>query len=446
MASALGDFRIMHCGQTQYTSKPSMPESTLPPLIIIADFPEALTELCGVSLLERMRRTARQIGFRSATILSNSDEQVRAHMETGQWHLSDVLLKYARHSTPNAIIDDVLGAVPPNEHNVLIVFANFFCENRLLRAIALATRDCALIDSNPPENIGELWDSDSPLCAALVSSSWLSERNRSAELLGELKAGISAGRLATVDAAQQPAYVADMRRNIRPVFFPAPRPEQRKRAERLLVDLTQKGVLDFPARVHAPVEKWIVSHLCWTPITPNQVTILTGLLGITVTLLYAFGHFWPGALLALIVGILDGVDGKLARLKVQTTTAGKGEHVMDYCIEMSWWAALAWHFHVSGEIHYAMTIWAAFFVFDVFDRLAKRSVEKRTGRSIDDVSQFDRALRYVAGRRNIYTWLFTGCLLLGTPAIGFLAFSAWGIATAVIHIARALQIQFQEAK
>ena len=50
---------------------------------------------------------------------------------------------------------------------------------------------------------------------------------------------------------------------------------------------------------------------------------LQEILGLSVTLLYAFGHLWVGALLALLVGILDGVDGKLARLKVQTTRIGK---------------------------------------------------------------------------------------------------------------------------
>jgi len=32
----------------------------------------------------------------------------------------------------------------------------------------------------------------------------------------------------------------------------------------------------------------------------------------------------------------------------QRTKLGKGEHVLDYFIEMSWWMALAHHFQVSG--------------------------------------------------------------------------------------------------
>ena len=90
----------------------------------------------------------------------------------------------------------------------------------------------------------------------------------------------------------------------------------------LLRDATQSGVLDFPALVHAPIEKWLASHLCRTSITPNQITLGTRVLGFSVTVLYALGYLWAGALLALIIGVPDGLDGKLARLKVQMTKAG----------------------------------------------------------------------------------------------------------------------------
>jgi phosphatidylglycerophosphate synthase len=275
----------------------------------------------------------------------------------------------------------------------------------------------------------------------VVSGEWLSRKNRNAVLRKELESDVISGRIAAVDAAKQQAYVPGMRRSVRPVFFPAPLPEFRPLAERLLRDATQSGVLDFPALVHAPIEKWLVSHLCRTTITPNQITLGTGVLGLSVTVLYALGHLWIGALLALIVGVLDGVDGKLARLKVQTTRLGKGEHVLDYCIEMSWWAALAYYFHADGQVPYAYTIWLVFFVADLLVRRAKGFVGRKLGRSLDDVSRFDRLVRYVAGRRNIYTWLFTFSLALGMPANGFIWLCFWGIASAVIHVFRALQIR-----
>jgi phosphatidylglycerophosphate synthase len=278
------------------------------------------------------------------------------------------------------------------------------------------------------------------LCAALLSSEWLARKNRAGTLVEEIVSDTNAGCMALVDAARQQAYIRAMRRSVRPVFFPAPSVERRPLAERLLRDATQKGALDFPALVHAPIEKWVVSHLCRTSITPNQITFGTGVLGLGVTLLYAGGYLWAGVLLALVIGILDGVDGKLARLKAQTTKLGKKEHDLDYLIETSWWAALAYHFHATGQIRYAYVIFFAFFAFDRLERMAKKAVQGRIGRNLDDFAPFDRLVRMVAGRRNIYTWLFTFFLVIGTPATGFIWLCCWGVASAVIHIFRAFQI------
>ena len=428
-----------------------MSEPSRPPLLIVADLPEALSDLCGISLLERMRRIALLLGFREAMILSNSNKSITEHMARQPWHRGDVSLKFWERTGAQVTVGDVRDCLTamkiPSEGRILIVFACFFCDERLLRSLAEAQTNSALVDSDPPSVIAPLLkNSDAHsagrlLCATTLLGEWFSRKNRGAALKQELESDVMASRIAAVDAAKQKAYILDMRRSVRPFFFPAPSPECRPLAERLLRDATQKGVLDFPAIVHAPIEKWLLSHLCRTTITPNQVTLGTGILGLSVTLLYAFGYLWVGTLLALLVGILDGVDGKLARLKVQMTKTGKREHVLDYFIEMSWWAALAHHFHTTGQVRYAYLIWLVFFASDSLERVAKWSVKLRVGRSIDDVSRFDRLVRRVAGRRNIYTWLFTICLSLGAPATGFISLCLWGMATATVHIVRALQIR-----
>jgi len=427
-----------------------MPQPSLPRLMIVADSPEALTNLCGISLLERTRRNIRQLGFSEAMILSNSIKSICEHVARQSWHGRDVSLEFRERKGSQIRIGEIQDCLSVGR--VLVVCAGFYCDGRLLRALAQAEQDSVLIDSDAPAITAPLWKNsgkqsfDRSVCAAVVSSEWFSRKDRSAVLTKELESDVMSGRIAALDAAKQQAYVPDMRRSVRPVFFPAPSPEFRPLAERLLRDATQSGVLDFPALVHAPIEKWLVSHLCRTTITPNQITLGTGILGLSVTLLYAFGYLWTGVLLALLVGILDGVDGKLARLKVQMTKTGKGEHVLDYFVEMSWWGALAHHFHTTGQVHYAYVIWVVFFASDSVERVAKWFVKRRVGRSIDDVSRFDRLLRRVAGRRNIYTWLFTLCLLIGAPASGFILLCFWGMATAVIHIFRALKITFRSPK
>jgi phosphatidylglycerophosphate synthase len=429
-----------------------MTEAFRPPLLIVADSPEALTDLCGISLLERMRRIALQLGFREAMILSNSVKAVATHLANESWHRADVSLTFRERAGANVTVGDILNCLPAlkvaSDGRVLIVFAGFYCDERLLRSLADAQTDSALIDSDPPSSIAPLLEnSDSHssgrlLCAALLSSEWLSPKNRADTLVEEITSDMMAGRMARVDAAREQAYVRSMRRSVRPVFFPAPSPERRPLAEGLLREATQKGVLDFPALVHAPIEKWLVSHLCRTTITPNQITLGTAVLGLGVTLLYACGYLWSGVLLALVIGVLDGVDGKLARLKAQTTKLGKKEHDLDYFVETSWWMALAYHFQATRQIRYAYVIFFAFFAAHRLERMAIQAVQRRIGRNLDDFAPFDRLVRIIAGRRNIYTWLFTFFLVIGTPATGFIWLCFWGVASAVIHIFRALQISF----
>lgn len=428
-----------------------MTEPFCPPLLIVADSPEALTELGGISLLERMRRIALRLGFREAMILSNSVKAVAAHVANQSWRGADVSITFRERTGAKVTVGDLQNCLDAlrvaADGRILMIFADFYCDERLLRSLARAHTDSILIDSDPPPMITPLLktsdtDSSRLLCAALLSSEWLSRKNRAGTLVEEVISDTMAGRIARVDAALQQAYVGSMRRSVRPVFFPAPSIASRPLAERLLRDATQKGVLDFPALVHAPIEKWLVSHLCRTTITPNQITLGTGVLGLGVTLLYACGYLWAGVLLALVIGVLDGIDGKLARLKVQTTRLGKKEHDLDYLIETSWWMALAYHFHTTGQIRYAYLIFIAFFAFNRLERVAKKSAQRRIGRTLDDFAPFDRLVRIVAGRRNIYTWLFAFFLLIGAPATGFIWLCFWGMVSAVIYIFRALQIGF----
>ena len=428
-----------------------MTEPHRPPLLIVADLPEALTDLCGISLLERMRRIALQLGFREAMILSNSVKAVTAHVANQSWRRADVSITFRERTDAKVTVGDILDCLAAlrvaSDGRILIVFAGFYCDERLLRSLADAQANSVLIDSDPPSIIAPLLEnpdehSSRLLCAALLSSEWLSRKDRAGTLVEEIISDTMAGNVARVDAAQQQAYVRSMRRSVRPVFFPAPSLERRPLAERYLRDATQKGVLDFPALVHAPIEKWLVSHLCRTSITPNQITFGTGVLGLGVTLLYAGGYLWAGVLLALVIGVLDGIDGKLARLKAQTTKLGKREHDLDNLIETSWWAALAYHFHAAGQLRYAYVIFFAFFALDRLERVAKQAVQRRIGRNLDDFAPFDRVVRMVAGRRNIYTWLFAFFLVIGAPATGFVWLCFWGMASAVIHILRALQIGF----
>ncbi len=402
-------------------------DSPKPAVLIFASAPECLSHLCGISLVERLLRVLQRLGFARATVFANSPE-VAEHLSRPSWARAHLTLSFAElPDTGDVTVSEVMEILGTHAR-VLMVRANFYYDARLLQSIARAKATTILIDSSGATRISG---------AALISREWLSQRDGGAAVRSALKIAVDSGEVAFLDAAQQPTYVTSMRRDLRPFFFPSS-----EMSDRVILDAAQNGTLDLPALVHAPIETALVSRLCRTAVTPNQVTLFTLMIGLATTFLFALGHLWPGAILALIVGVLDGIDGKLARVKVETTELGSWEHSFDYFLELSWWTALASWFQRSGQLPTAYGWLSLLFAADLCGRLAKRSVKQRLLRNLDDVSAFDRIVRYVAGRRNIYVWIFATGLLLGHPATAFIALCAWGAVSAVIHAIRAVQIGF----
>ena len=412
-------------------------ESSRPQLVILADAPGALGVLFGISLLERLLRVVQRLGFREAIILSNSAEEVAAHLAKPSWARAEVALSFRSRNAGAARVSDVATGAD----RVLVVSAGFYYDARLLKAMAEQTATTLLIDSAPPPESVALWKGEGGVfrAAALLEGDWLSRQDHSAGLMDQLSSDAATGRIEACDAARQPTYVTALRKHVRPVFFPAPAPNLIAVAERFPRDVAQNGVLDFPGFFDSPIEDWIVARLCRTSITPNQVTFVTMLIGLVVTALFATGHLWWGVALAYTIEVLDGVDGKLARTKVETTAAGEWEHVVDYCIELSWWTALAFHFRAEN-LQPAYWLLLLLVGSDLVDRLAKRAVKQKVGRNLDDVSNFDRFVRCIGARRNINIWILIAALALGDAANGFVLICSWGAATAAAHFVRALQI------
>ena len=81
-----------------------------------------------------------------------------------------------------------------------------------------------------------------------------------------------------------------------------------------------EGVSIF-LRWSTPIENFLVSLLCKTPITPNQLTATTNIAAWGDLPFYP-GRLGWGTILALVVGVLDGLDGKQARVKIKASKLG----------------------------------------------------------------------------------------------------------------------------
>lgn len=235
-----------------------------------------------------------------------------------------------------------------------------------------------------------------------------------------------------------PTYVSRLRRHLRPYWRVLCTTEDRARAERSILDSAQKGVLDFPARFFHPIpENFLVRWAARTPVTPNQITVFTGLVAFVATYLFAAREFGWGLAIAFLVNVLDGVDGKLARVRLQESRYGdRLDHLLDVTFEFSWYVALGWGvMRATGQ---RTALWAGLGLVAVM--AASRGVSGLykwiTGRQIHDHRAFDRAFRLVAGRRNIYTVMFVFGLAAGRLEEALYAGFGWGVATLTVYVVR----------
>jgi phosphatidylglycerophosphate synthase len=409
-------------------------ENVLP--ILIADAPEALIELCGVNLVERLLRILQRLGFRRAIVFSSTPEIIGAELAKRSWARRQITAQLvptaAQPVTAHRILEQGQTA------RFLIVPANVYCDRRLLAALSAKKSPTVLVDSNPPQFVQDMIQN--PSGPALVTRDFLLACSDSAPVVEELKQKTDAREIDVMDAANVDDYIVSMRRHVRPLCFPAPRAQDRRLAQRIILDSAQNGTLDFPAYVHAPIETAIVSRLCRTRITPNQITIAGFIIGCGATAAFVLGRVGLGILAALIFGVVDGLDGKLSRVKVETTKRGEWEHHLDYLIENSWWAAIAFQLWRSGQFPNVFYLFASLIGSHLLDEFAKRRAKMVKGRLLDDISPFDRAFRLIAARRNVYVWILACGFLLHAFPESYAVICGWAAFSAAVHLVRSIWI------
>jgi phosphatidylglycerophosphate synthase len=409
-------------------------ENILP--ILIADAPEALTELCGVNLLERLLRILQRLGFRSAIVFSTTPEIIGAELAKRSWARDQIVARLVSSATGPVTAQVLLDQIP--SERFLIVPANVYCDARLLAALCAKDSSVALVDSNPPEFARHLVRN--PCGPAVITRDFLFALSPTAPFFSELTRKIDHGKTDTVDAAKQDDYIVSMRRHVRPLSFRVPLEQDHRLAERIILDSAQNGTLDLPAYIHAPIETAIISVVCKTRITPNQITIVGFIIGSSATAAFALGRIGLGILAALIFGIVDGLDGKQSRVKIETTELGKWEHHLDDLIEYSWWTAIAFQLWRSGLFPNVFYFFTLLIGSHLLDHFARRRTKMAKGRLLDDVAPFDRAFRLIAARRNVYVWILACGFLLHAFPQSYAVVCAWAAFSAAVHLGRSVWI------
>jgi phosphatidylglycerophosphate synthase len=247
--------------------------------------------------------------------------------------------------------------------------------------------------------------------------------------------------VARLDLRSLDPYSRELRRRLPPYWMRVSGPNDRPAVTRLLVEASGKGHQDLPAMVlNAPLEKALMRRLANTRVTPNQLTAICNLLAYAVAALLATGQLLAGAVGALVVGVVDGLDGRQARVQLRTTPLGRLEHLLDKIYEVLWIVALAYslsdRFADRSQVTRLM-VWIAAYLLDT---AAYDLVKWRTGATLDEASPVDAVIRMVAGRRNVYACMLLAGVLAGSPGAAFRAMVGWAVVTAAVHWVRAIMV------
>ena len=400
----------------------------------------ALDKLSGITLLERHLRTLKNCGVQTTIIIPppNAPENART--------ISDQI---ADPKERVRVVDQKNTISEFNEDDtVLLVAGHYYIEKPLIDHIIKFSNPSLLIDSTTPNCDDKAFSSNvpnAPVGCALISYKTLqallkNDHLRWQDLLPHLTLDENTQQL---DIEEIPSYKHNIRRHRRSMWMQINRKSDCGIAHSLVIDSAQKGSLDLPAQLlHAPIENYIVSKLCNTSATPNQITLITNIAAWTVTWGILSGYLWLSLIGAAFVGIMDGLDGKLARAKIKTSKVGELEHIFDMMFEYSWWLSLGWVLGGGNIDSPTFMAGVALVLLNFTDSITGVGfwflLGKTHTRILDNYTPLDLAVRKVSGRRNIYIWL----LLLTGPmwglTIALWVCVWWGIATIIVRGGRAL--------
>ena len=228
---------------------------------------------------------------------------------------------------------------------------------------------------------------------------------------------------------------------MRPYWMRVATLDDRPAVTRVLVEASRKGHQDLPAMlINAPLETAALRLLANTRVTPNQITGVCNLMAYAVAALLATGHLLAGAVGAVAVGVIDGIDGRQARVQVRTTRFGRLEHLLDKVYEILWIVALAYWLSGGFADRSYVTPLVAWIAAYLLDTAAYDAVKQTTGATLDEASRLDAVIRLVAGRRNVYACMLLAGALAGQSDRAFRAIVWWAVVTAAVHGLRGLLV------
>lgn len=342
------------------------------------------------------------------------------------WHLdAETRLRRQLRQAGNLPVVEDLDELGPGDR-VLLVRADHLFEVRTLTS--LIERDGEHLLRHPGSGV----------TAAAVVGHQHAQAARAA-LTGE---GAPPAGATLLEPSDLEAFDHQLRKSKPPLLEPVST-DRRAELEALLYGTAYKGITDLVTKLLFPRPARHAVRACAAAgITPNMVTVFSLALMLWVCWLFAHGHFAVGLAAGWLMTFLDTVDGKLARVTVQSSRFG---HVLDHGMDLIhppfwyylWGVGLVAYQPVLGlSMSDLMVLIVAGYVGG---RAAEGAFHLLGDASIFSWRPFDAYFRLITGRRNPCLILLTAGLIAGRPDWGLVAVALWTAGTTLILFLRLAQ-------
>ncbi|KPK99694.1 MAG: hypothetical protein AMJ91_06770 [candidate division Zixibacteria bacterium SM23_73_3] len=429
------------------------------------DKPKPLIQLLGLSLIERAILTTKQVGIKEfVVVIGYLGDKIKADLRDGEkFGVKIDYIENKEWQRENGV--SVLKTKKLLNEKFILLMSDHIFDVRILKELvdydnmrssvilAVDRRELLPGDTKVLEKKGKIVDIGKDIeesncidtgifsCSPKIFS-YLEEalKEGKTELVDGVVRAAKNEDAEIFDITQINSYIPSMRKEIKAFFIDIDSKEDINEAKKLLIENACKGRNDLLATyVNKPIENFIVGRLANTKITPNQVTILTNIIAYTSTFLFLQGYLLFASLLTFVVSFMDGVDGKLSRVKIASSNIGKMEHAFDFLFEHSWYIALA--IYLSGNYGILPILLSTFIVlFDGFSHYCGQAFGKAIkDRPLADYGRIEQLFRKFDGRKNSYIIFILIGILLNVPFWSLVVVCVWSLVSAIFYSSRTIR-------
>ena len=407
-----------------------LPTACGEPLTIVIDATAeaAFQRLWGLTLLERTVRLVERLGARSIHIFARPADMKRARRRKLAGTSNPVV-----HAVESMIGEDLEGLIGEAPGPTLLLEGQAVYDRRFIRRMWQQSAPAvgANNDSEPLEALALLVDGASACVVADLGDA-ASGNERASAILAK-------GSVPRVDLASLDHRIPYLRKSVAPEVIRVEDNASRKRADDYLKSLAGKGINDLVGEfIHPPIEFLLTRIAARTPVTPDQISYLIILLSVAAIPLFVVGRLWEGIAINLVRGVVDGVDGKLARLTLRETEGG---NVLDHGTDTAYLPLLfaAFGFYLADGDWLSTAAISSYFLhfFYWHNRLFTSWYKTFLNAADGELRPSDRLVRRIHPKRNIFILLLIVAMVFERPELALYGITAL---TVFMHFFRLVRL------